>query len=166
MVSILLISNCYNPFSTCLGTVPITIGITVTFMFHSVFSSLARSKYLSIILLSFIFSLQSAGTAKSIKWQVPFFSLFVFSMITWSSLLVGIKRSICISKSQRMFLVSFCKTDSGLFIYHLVIWSKFNYYHYYSRFSYQFDMWSFLESEWQQVFSGLQNFSNYFSRSQ
>ena len=37
---------------------PITIGITITFMFHSFFSSLARSKYLSIFLLTFIFNLE------------------------------------------------------------------------------------------------------------
>ena len=44
---------------------PITIGTIVTFMFHSFFNSLARSRYLSFFSLSFRFILWSAGTAKS-----------------------------------------------------------------------------------------------------
>ena len=42
-----------------------TIGITVIFMFHGFFSSLTRSRYLSIFSLSFIFTKWSTGTAKS-----------------------------------------------------------------------------------------------------
>ena len=60
-------SSC--PFSNPLVTVPnapITIGIIVTFMFHSCFfNSLARSRYLSFFSHSFSFILWSAGTAKS-----------------------------------------------------------------------------------------------------
>ena len=47
----LLISKSFGPCAKPLVTVlstPITIGITVTFMFHSFFSSLARSWYLSL----------------------------------------------------------------------------------------------------------------------
>ena len=43
----------------------ITIGTIVTFMFHSFFNSLARSRYLSFFSHSFSFILWSAGTAKS-----------------------------------------------------------------------------------------------------
>ena len=43
---------------------PITIGIIVTYMFHSFFNSLARSRYLSFFSHSFSFILWSAGTAK------------------------------------------------------------------------------------------------------
>ena len=45
-----LISRSSSPFNNLLGTVakaPITISIIVTFMFHSFFNSLARSRYLS-----------------------------------------------------------------------------------------------------------------------
>ena len=49
-----LISKFSSPFINPLGIVPITIGITVTFMFHSFFSSLARSIYLSLFLLFLI----------------------------------------------------------------------------------------------------------------
>ena len=61
-------SNPPASFSNLLKTVPsapTTNGITVTFIFHRYFSSLARSKYLSIFSISFIFTLCSAGTAKS-----------------------------------------------------------------------------------------------------
>ena len=44
---------------------PITIGTIITFMFHSFFNSLARSRYLSFFSLSFRFILWSTGTAKS-----------------------------------------------------------------------------------------------------
>ena len=52
---------------------PITIGTIVTFMFHSFFNSLARSRYLSFFSLSFRFILWSAGTAKSTILQILFF---------------------------------------------------------------------------------------------
>ena len=55
-------SSCINP----LVTVPralITIGITVTFMFHSFFNSLARCRYLTFFLFSFNFPLWLARTA-------------------------------------------------------------------------------------------------------
>ena len=59
---------------------PITIGIIVTFMFHSFFISLARSGYLSFFSLSFNFTLWSAGTAKS-----TILSFFVDYNKVWSS---------------------------------------------------------------------------------
>ena len=51
---------------------------------------------------------------------------FFFLIITWSGLLVGIKGSLCISKSLRILWISFSWTDSGLCIYHLVPWSNCN----------------------------------------
>ena len=58
MVSILsLISNCSDPLTNPLGTVPYTetsIGITAIFMFHSFYSSLERSKLLSIVIIIII----------------------------------------------------------------------------------------------------------------
>ena len=62
---------------------PITIGTIVTFMFHSLFCSLARSRYLSFFSLSFRFILWSAGTAKSSILQILFF--FVDYNEVWSS---------------------------------------------------------------------------------
>ena len=63
---------------------PITTGITVTFMFHSFcFSSLVSSKYLSVFLPPFSFTLLSAGTAKSTFRQLfsPFFFFFFFWLL-------------------------------------------------------------------------------------
>ena len=76
-----LISKLSSPYTKLLMTVPsapITTDITVTFVFHSFFSSLARSRYLSFFLLSFCYTLWSAGTAKSIIRQVIFLFFFFF----------------------------------------------------------------------------------------
>ena len=70
-------SSCPKNYSlmTLLST-PITIGINVTLMFHSSFSSLAKSWYLSLFSFSFSFTLWSAGTAKSTIRQVLFFVVY------------------------------------------------------------------------------------------
>ena len=74
------ISKSSRPFNNPLVTVPnapITIGIIVTFVFHSFFISLARSRYLSFFSLSFRFILWSAGTAKSTILQILVFFLLI-----------------------------------------------------------------------------------------
>ena len=73
-------SKSSRPFNKPLVTVPkapITIGLIVTFMFHSFFSSLARARYLSLFPRSFSFILWSAGTATSKILQVIFFLLII-----------------------------------------------------------------------------------------
>ena len=79
MVLILpLISSSSSPFSRLLGIVSsahTAIGITLTFMFYSFFSSLTRSRYLVIFTFSLMFTLWSAGMAKSTIWQIIFLSL-------------------------------------------------------------------------------------------
>ena len=117
-------SKSSSPFSNPLVTVPnapITIGIIVTCMFHSFFSSLARSRYLSFFSHSFCFILWSAGTAKSTILQVLF---FFFLIIIKSGLLVGIRWSVCILKSHRSLCESFSRTGAGLCIYYLLVWSN------------------------------------------
>ena len=60
-------SKSSRPFNNPLVIVPnapITIG-TITFLFHSFFNTLARSRYLSFFSHSFRFILWFAGTAKS-----------------------------------------------------------------------------------------------------
>ena len=57
-------SPCTNPLVTAPST-PITIDITIIFMFHSFFGSLARSRYLSLFLYSFRFTQWSGRTVKS-----------------------------------------------------------------------------------------------------
>ena len=107
-----LISKSFRPFINPLMTVPsvpITIGITVTFKFHSFFSYLACSRYLSLSSLSFSFTQWSAGTAKSTIRQV--LSLF-FLTIPRSRRLAEIKWCVCISK----FLSSLCISFSRRFL--------------------------------------------------
>ena len=82
-----LISKSSTPFNNPLvtvPTVPITIGINVTFIFHSFFFNfLARSWYLSFFLFSFNFTLRSAGIAKSIILKVFFFFFFFFVAVDY-----------------------------------------------------------------------------------
>ena len=82
-------SKSSRPFNNPLVIVPnapITIGTIVTFMFHSIFNALARSRCLSFFSLSFRFILWSTGTAKSTILQI----LFLLLIIMWSGLLPGI----------------------------------------------------------------------------
>ena len=122
-------SKSSSPFSNPLVTVlnaPITIGIIVTYMFHSLFNSLARSRYLSHSSHSFSFILWSAGTSKSTILQVFFFFLLI---IIKSGLLAGIKWSVCMLKSHRCLCVTFSRTGAGLCIYHLLVWSNLSFLH-------------------------------------
>ena len=94
-------SKSSRPFNNPLVIVPnapITIGTIVTFMFHSFFNSLARSRYLSFFALSFRFILWFAGTAKLTILQIL---LLFFVIIISSGHLTEIKWSVCMSKSQR-----------------------------------------------------------------
>ena len=121
-------SKSSRPFNNPLVTVPnapITIGTIVTFMFHSFFNSLARSRYLSFFSLSFRFILWSAGTAKSTILQI----LFLLLIIMRSDLLAGIRWSVCMLKSHRSLCVSFSRTGAELCIYHLFVWSNWNFLH-------------------------------------
>ena len=115
-----------NPLVT-VPSAPITISITITFMFQSFFSSLARSRYLSLFLFSFTFTLWSAGTAEFTIRRVHFF--FGGVTISRSGRLAKIRWSVCISKFQRILCVSFSRTDSELCIYHLFVWSNLNFLH-------------------------------------
>ena len=66
---------------------PIRNGISITFMFHSFFSCLARSRHLSFFSLSFNFTQWLAGTAKSKILQVLFFCCWLFqSPVVWPRL--------------------------------------------------------------------------------
>ena len=76
-------------FNNPLVTVPkarITIGIIGTFMSHSFFNSLARSRYLSFFSLSFRFILWSAGTAKSTILQILLFCWLLWGLVFWPGL--------------------------------------------------------------------------------
>ena len=110
-------SHFINPLVTA-PRAPITIGINVTFMFHSFFNYLARSRYLSFFSLSFSFTLWSAGTTKSTILKVLFY--FLLLIVIRSGLLADIRWSVCMPKSHSL-CVSFSWTDAGLCIYHLLV---------------------------------------------
>ena len=119
-------SKSSSPFNNPLVTVPkapITIGIIVTFMFHSFFNS--RARYLSFFSHSFTFILWSAGTAKSTIMQI----LLLVLIIIRSDLLAKIRWSVCMSKSHRSLCMSFSKTDARSCVYNLFIWSNLNFLH-------------------------------------
>ena len=123
-------SKSSSPFNNPLVTVPkapFIIGIIVTFMFHNFFDYFVRSRYLSFFSLSFSFILRSAGTVKSTILQVPFFLLLL--IIIRFGLLAEIRWSVCMSKSHRSLCVSFSRTDTRLYIYHLFVWSNLNFLH-------------------------------------
>ena len=88
-----------KPFGIILSAL-ITTGITVTFMFHSFFTSLVRYRYLSLLLLSFNFTLWSTRMVKSTIWLVLFFFLvdyhsvccMVLAGIHWQPWRIAIKK--------------------------------------------------------------------------
>ena len=94
--------------------------------FCFVLRSLARSMYLSLFSLSFIFTLWSTGTARSTIWQLLIF-LWLFTF-TGSGRLAKIKWSVSISKYQRGLCISFSRIDSGLCIHYLFVSSNFNFF--------------------------------------
>ena len=69
-------SSCINPSVTVLRA-PIITGFTVTFLFYSFVSSLAKLRYLSVFSFSFNFNLWSDGTTKSTTLQ-DLFSCWLF----------------------------------------------------------------------------------------
>ena len=122
-----LISKLSCTFTKHLVTVPkapITTGTTVTFIFHSFFNSLARSRYLSFFSHSFNFTLLAARTAKSTILYVPYFLWIIIR----TGRLAEIRWSVCIW-NPRGVCISFSRTDSWLCIYHLLVWSNFNLLH-------------------------------------
>ena len=122
-------SKSSSPFINPLVTVPktpIASGIFATFIFHSFFNTLARSRYLYLFSLSFSFILWSAGRAKSIFCK---FSIFVLLIIIRSGLLAEIRWSVWKSKSDCILYVLFSWTDAGLCIYHLFLLSDLNLLH-------------------------------------
>ena len=116
-------SNSSKPFNNPLIIVPkapIAIGTIVTFMFHSLFNSLARLRYLTFFLHTIRFILWSAGTAKSKIIKFSFFFLFLFIIIRYG-LLAWISWSVSTWKCHRSLWMSFSRTGAGLSIYHMLV---------------------------------------------
>ena len=124
------IYNSPSPLIKPLGIVPseqITIGITVTLMFHCFFSSLARSRYLSF----FVFFYFHSVVHRDGKVHYSADSLFI-STIPRFDFLTGILWSVCILKSQTIlhyyhftFLRIFHTSVSWCFFYRSLSDGKF-----------------------------------------
>ena len=104
----------------------ITIGITVTFMFHSFFRSLTRSSYL--YLSSFLSGLPCG---QSDRQSPQFGSFFLSFFLLLSGRLAEIWWSVCILKSLKILCILFSRTDSGLCTYHLFVLSNLYFLHNY-----------------------------------
>ena len=127
-----LISKSSSPFIYLLVTelrAPITIGINVTFMFHSFFNSLVRSKYLSLFSLSFNFILWSARTAKSTILQVLSLFFFFFFVDYYKVWLSSRDKVICLDVKIPEEFVSFSRIDVGLCICLFFVWPNLNFLH-------------------------------------
>ena len=174
-----------SPFNNSIVTVPkvpITIGIIVTFMFHSFFNSLARSRYLSLFSHSFSFVLWSAETGKSTILQI--FSFFVDYYKVWSSdreLVIRLYIKVPQEFVHIIFLdrcwvvhIPFVGMVKFKFLAHFpvdhlahpVVSSLVPLLCPYKFFTPVFAGRLSLKSEWQQFSSCLQDFSQYSSRSQ
>ena len=98
-----LISESSSPYTNLLMTVPslpLTIVIAITFIFHIFFSSLARSRFLSLFLLSFSFTLWSAGTVKSTPRQILVcrFCWLSLGLVVWLRLV-----DLFVSQTPKLF---------------------------------------------------------------
>ena len=84
------ISKSSRLFASLLGIVPsdqITIGITAIFMVHSLFNSLVRTRYISLFLLSFNFTLWSPVQQSLLFGSFSFFFfLQSLSLFVWPRL--------------------------------------------------------------------------------
>ena len=94
-------------------------------MFHTFFYFPCKVEVL-MLLFSFlqIYSVVSRDS-KSTILQILIFLLIIMR----SGLLAGIKWSVCMLKSPRSLCESFSRTDAGLCIYHLFLWSNWNFLH-------------------------------------
>ena len=123
-----LTSKSSVPFNNHSVTVPralITIGINITFMFHSfLIPKQSRSTYPSFRILTILL----CGLSRSQSPQSCEFSLFLLIIIR-SGRVAEIRWSVYISKSQWSLCMSFSRRDSGLYIYYLFVWLNFNFLH-------------------------------------
>ena len=120
-------SRCTNPLVT-VPSASITIGISITFRLYIYLNPFAKSWSISLFTYLQFYAVVSRNDKVHHSLGSHFF-LFLFYFLLLLGL-VEIRWSIRISKSQKILCVSFSRTDSGLCIYHLFIWSNLNFLHY------------------------------------
>ena len=122
------ISKSSIPFNSPLVTVPnspITIGMIVTFIFHSI---LIPKQDRGTYPYFHFFLVLICGQPGQKSQQVCNFT-FLLLIIIRSGALAEIRWSVCMSKSHRNLCVLFSRTAAGLCIYHLFVWSNLNFLH-------------------------------------
>ena len=119
-----LLCSVFSPISAMLlsGSVLSAIIITVTRIFHCFFSSWARSKYFSL----FVFFDFHSVVHQYSKVHNSAGSHFLCRLSLGLVFLLELNDQF-ITQNSREFCVSFSRTDSGFFIYHLVVRSNFNF---------------------------------------
>ena len=123
-----LTSKSFRPFNNPLVTVPnapITIGTIVTFMFQSFFQF---SSKVEVLILLFTF-LQIYSVVRRDSKVNNFVDSLPFLIIMRSDLLAGIRGSVCMLKSHRSLCESLSRIGAGFCIYHLFVWSNWNFLH-------------------------------------
>ena len=102
---------------------PITIGIAVTFMFHCFVEFSNKVKVLISLFAFFPFY-------PVVNWNSKVhYSLLFLLIITRSVHLAEIRWSGFFSQNTREVCVSISRTDSGLCVHHLFLWSNINFLH-------------------------------------
>ena len=125
-------SKSSSPFSNPLVTVPkapITIGIIVTYMFHSFFQFPSKIEVLILLFTFFQFYSVVSRDSKVNNFASTLFFFFFWLFIIRFALLAEIRWCVCMSKSCRCLCVLFSGSGSGLCIYHLFVRSNFNFLH-------------------------------------
>ena len=103
-----------NRFVT-LPKAPITIGITVTFMFHIFLQFPSKAQVLVFLFVFFQFYSVASRDSKDHNFPRVFFLLLL--IFIWSGRLTEIRGSVCMSKSHRSLCLPFSRTDAGFCIY-------------------------------------------------
>ena len=118
-------SPCNNPLVT-VPRAPITIGNTFTFMFH-IFFQFPSKKEILILLFAF-FQFYSVVCWDS-KVHNSTNSFTFFCWLSWGLVIWPRLGDPFVSQNPRSLCVSFSRTDSGFYIYHLFVWSNLNFLH-------------------------------------
>ena len=113
-----------NPFVT-VPKAPITIGIIVTFMFHSFFQFPSKVEVLILLFTFFQFYSVFSRYGKVDNFASSLFLLIIIR----SGLLAEIRWSVRMLKSHRSLYVLSLRTGARLCIYHLFVWSNLNFLH-------------------------------------
>ena len=125
-------SKSSNPFNNSLVTVPnvaITIGLIVICMFHNFLKISSKVEVLILLFTFFQFYFVVSWNSEVENFAISILFFFLFWIIIWSGFLAEIQWSVCKWKSYRSLCVLFSRSGTGLWLYHLFVWSNFNFLH-------------------------------------